>query len=347
MAAHSGAEQYLCGVRLRNVRTAGRVGCFVEPGRVGSTVLVRAMTSVDEAAALEAEAEECPEERGELLLEAAAAWRRAGRADRARGPLTRLVAEGGDDACFARFELAEGYFEDDAIDEAYAELDRLAHEAALTDDHCTFVAELLAERGDLEGALRWYDRAVARLEPEDIEALRGPSGWMRMSSVMVRGRREVRRRLGLPVDVTDEIAPHAPLQSPPVDGEELRDYLESGEAPKRVRMLVFQRAERAEARRRWPQEYEAPDEEYYPAKEQSWRELAASGVPSIRVVPMSVSQLCELAERIGGSPTDSRVKVRYAETVAEQADIVWPPPRNGACWCGSGVKYKKCCGGVR
>jgi tetratricopeptide (TPR) repeat protein len=306
-----------------------------------------AMTPVDEAAALEAEAEEYPEERGEILLEAAAAWRRAGRADRARELLARLVAEGGDDACFARFELAEGYFEDGAVDEAYAELDRLAHEAELTDGHCTFVAELLAERGDLEGALRWYDRAVARLEPEDIEALRGPSGWMHVSSVMVCGRREVRRRLGLPVDATDEIAPHAPLQRQPVDGEQLRGYLESGETPEQVRMLVFQRAERVEARCRWPQEYAAPDDEYYPAKEQGWRELAASGVPSIRVVPMSVSQLCEFAERIGGSPTDSQVKVRYAETVAKQADIAWPPPRNGPCWCGSGVKYKKCCGGVR
>jgi tetratricopeptide (TPR) repeat protein len=306
------------------------------------------MTAVDEAAALEAEAEEYPEDRGEILLEAAAAWRRAGRADRARELLARLVAEGGEDACFARFELAEGYFEDSAVDEAYAELGRLAHEVALTEGHCTFVAELLTERGDLEGALRWYDRAVARLEPEDIEALRGPGGWMHVSSVMVRGRREVRRRLGLPVDATDEIAPQAPLQRPPVGGDDLREYLESGAAlPSQVRMLVFQRAERVEARRRWPDEYEAPDEEYYPATERRWRELAAGGVPSIRVVPASVSQLCEFAERIGGSPTDSQVKARYAETVAERAGIAWPPPRNGPCWCGSGVKYKKCCGGVR
>jgi hypothetical protein len=25
--------------------------------------------------------------------------------------------------------------------------------------------------------------------------------------------------------------------------------------------------------------------------------------------------------------------------------IGWPPPRNKPCWCGSGLKYKKCCGG--
>jgi tetratricopeptide (TPR) repeat protein len=183
------------------------------------------VVTVDEAAALEAEAEEYPDERGEILLEAAAAWRGAGRADRARELLARLVAGGGEDACFARFEMAEGFFEDGAVDEAYAELDRLAREPALTEGHCTFAAELLAERGDLEGALRWYDRAVARLDPEDLQALRGPEGWMQMSSVMLRGRREVRRRLGLPADATDELAPPAPLAGQPVDVEDLQDYL--------------------------------------------------------------------------------------------------------------------------
>ena len=169
---------------------------------------------------------------------------------------------------------------------------------------------------------------------------------MQVSSVMLRGRREVRLRLGLPVDVTDEIAPLAPLQRQPVVVEDLHDYLESGRTPQQVRMLVFQREQRAEARRRWPDEYHAPDEEYYPAAEHRWRELASQGVPAIRVVPAIVSQLCEFAERVGGLPTDSEVKAQYASTIAEHVGIAWPPARNGPCWCGSGAKYKKCCGRV-
>jgi len=39
---------------------------------------VPAVTKVDEAAALEAEADEYPDERGEILSEAAVAWREAG-----------------------------------------------------------------------------------------------------------------------------------------------------------------------------------------------------------------------------------------------------------------------------
>jgi hypothetical protein len=148
-----------------------------------------------------------------------------------------LAAEDGEDCCIARYTLAEGYFEDGAVAEAYAELEQLAHEAALAEGPCTFVAELLTERGDLECALRWYDRAVARLVPEDLQALRGSAGWRHLSSVMIRGRRE----------------------------------------------------ERAEARRRWRDEYDAPDEEYYPAAERRWRELASQGVPAIRVVPANVS----------------------------------------------------------
>jgi tetratricopeptide (TPR) repeat protein len=301
------------------------------------------VATVDEAIALEPEAEEYPDERGEILLEAAAAWRRAGRADRARELLEQLAAEDGEDCCFARYNLAEGYFEDGAVDEAYAELERLAREAALTEGACTFVAELLTERGDLEGALRWYDRAVARLDPEDLQALRGSEGWMNLSSIMIRGRREVRHRLGLTVDAMDEIAPLAPFERQPTVVEDLHGYLDSGRTPQQVQMLVFQREERAEARRRWPDEYDETDEEYYPAAERRWRELASQGVPAIRVVPANVSQLCEFADRIGGSSTDSEVKAQYAGTVADQSGIAWPPPRNGPCWCGSGTKYKKCC----
>src|SRR3989442_15446791 len=105
---------------------------------------------------------------------------------------------------------------------------------------------------------------------------------MQASSVMLRGRREVRRRLGLPIDSTDEIAPLAPLARQPVDVEDLHDYLESGRTPRQVRMLVFQRRQRAEARRRWPEEDEASDEEYYPAAERHWRGLGGRGGPASR-----------------------------------------------------------------
>jgi tetratricopeptide (TPR) repeat protein len=303
---------------------------------------VTAETLMSEAAALEAEADEYPDDRGEILLEAARAWRRAGAKARADELMTEIIAAGGEDGCYARFERAEACFEDGNGDEAHAELDRLARDPALHDGHCTIVAELLAEREDLEGALRWYDRAVARLTSEQIDALRKPDGWAQMSSVMIRCRHDVRRRLGLPADTIDDIVLTAPLERPDYDG--VWDHIDAGYGPRQVRMLVFQRAERAEARRRWPEEYPASDEDHYPEVERRNRELVDGGVPAVRLVPVTVAALCEFAARTGGSPTDGAVKARYAEQAAPRDVISWPPPRNGPCWCGSGAKYKKCCG---
>jgi tetratricopeptide (TPR) repeat protein len=302
------------------------------------------MTAMDEAAVFEAEAADFPEEAGEILLEAAAAWRRAGRAERATEILLGLVAAGGDDGCYARLELVEVYFDQGADTEAYDQLAHLARDSAAHDGHCALAAELLVERGDLVAASEWYDRALARLRAEDLEALRGPNGWMQMAWATLRGRREVRKQLGLPTDATDEAIPVAPLQQP-VDVDELNTHLaEGGTRPREVRMLVFQRDERAEARRTWPDEYEATDEEYYPAAERRWRELADAGVPKITVVPAKAAGLAAFATRVGGSATDSTVKVRYTEMINPSQTIVWPPPRNSPCWCGSGTKYKKCCG---
>jgi len=305
------------------------------------------MTYVDEAAALEADAEEYPGERGEILSEAAAAWRKAGHPERAAELLAQLVEAGGEDGCYARMQVAEYCFADGADDAAYAELAALSRDPALHDGHCQLAAELLAEREDLSGALKWYDRAVARLDSSTLEALRRPDAWMQMASDMVRGRRKVRRALGLPPDATDDFTAESPLRTP-VNLDDVRDEVAAGRMPQQVRMLVFQRAERAEAMRRWPDEYgQEPDEVHYPAAERRWRELADSGVPSIRVVPATVAGLCDFAERTGVSPTDSETRAAYVNNIPSEQMIVWPPPRNTPCWCGSGTKYKKCCGTVR
>lgn len=302
------------------------------------------MTAVDEAEAIEAEAADFPEDAGEILLEAAAAWRRAGRDERAIEVLLSLIATGDDDGCYARLELVEVYFDQGADAEAYSQLAQLARDSAAHDGHCALAAELLVGRGDLVAASEWYDRALARLSVEDLEALRGPNGWVQTASATLRGRREVRKQLGLPMDATDEAVPIAPLQQP-VDVDELHTHLAGGRTPPReVRMLVFQRDERAEAQRNWPAEYEATDDEYYPAAESRWRQLASAGVSKITVVPATAAGLAAFAARVGGLATDPAVKVRYTGTIDPSQTIAWPPPRNSPCWCGSATKYKKCCG---
>ena len=138
------------------------------------------------ALALEAEAEEYPEERGEILMEAAATWRRTGDDARARVLLEGLVANGGEDGCYARVELAAQLIDEGAPDEALARLAELARDPALHDGHCQWAAELLAEHGQYGEALRWYDRLVARMAPDRLDAVREADGWLALESIALR-----------------------------------------------------------------------------------------------------------------------------------------------------------------
>jgi hypothetical protein len=129
----------------------------------------------------------------------------------------------------------------------------------------------------------------------------------------------------------DAIVPVAPLEKPR-DLDELRRHLGAGRRPPtQLRVLTFQRAARAEARRTWPELYTDSDEDYYPVAEQRWREMAERGVPAIRVVPATVAGLMAFGNRVGGDPTESEVRARYAETMPLEQTIAWPPPRNGRC----------------
>jgi hypothetical protein len=151
-----------------------------------------------EAAALEHGAEEYPDQRGEILLEASTAWRRAGDDSRADQLLESLVEAGGEDAAYARVELASNAFDKGDRAAAAACLDRLAKDPELHDGHCQLAAELLASHGDLPGALRWYDPFVSRLPDEQLAALDGPDGWLTFAAIPLRARRQLREQLGFP-----------------------------------------------------------------------------------------------------------------------------------------------------
>jgi hypothetical protein len=301
-------------------------------------------TEVREAEALERDAEDYPEERGEILLAAAAAWRRAGEPRRAREILEALVEEGGEDAGYARIELAGSAFENGDSEAATAWLDALVKDPDLHEGHCQLAGELLAEHGDLSGALRWYDRYVSRLTDHQLAALEGEHGWLRDAAIVLGTRREIREKLGFAPDSTDELVP-----SRPADPMGEIDRLLAGIAPggsahrARVRLLVFPRAERTEAARRWPDLYD-DDPGYFLEVERQRRADAEAGAGSAILVPASVAELVAFAEREGGSPTEETTRLRYLATVPQERHISWPPARNDRCWCGSQIKYKRCCG---
>ena len=69
--------------------------------------------------------------------------------------------------------------------------------------------------------------------------------------------------------------------------------------------------------------------------------LSATGVPALGLMEASFDELVAFAAARHGRITDEALRDEYVSTIEEiQA---WPPPSNLPCWCGSGVKYKKCC----
>lgn len=294
---------------------------------------------------LEADADTYPEERSEILLEAADAWQRAGRADRARTILDDLIRGGGEYGCDARIQMAGVHLQAGDTEMAYAELDAAAKDPALGERQCELAAELLTSHDDLDQAARWYDRAAARLTKEQLGALRRRDQWLSIgTTIMLRNRQHVRQQLGHSPDRLDTLVPELTDPEEPTTAEDVLDLIDSGYVPRQTRMLTFQRDQRRLAQQQWPGVYDQPEDEYYDAAEHRWRQVRDGGVPSITVVAAQVDGLIEFARQHGGSPTDANTKRRYCETAPDNLAISWPPERNTACWCGSGRKYKKCCG---
>lgn len=294
---------------------------------------------------LQASADAYPDERAEILLEAADAWQRAGRPDRARAILEELIQIGGEYGCDARIQLADLHLQAGHTELAHAQLNLAAKDPALGERQSELAAELLAAHNDLDRAARWYDRAAARLPGKQIDALRrGDERLTIGTTIMLRNRQHVRQQLGRHPDMLDTLVPELPNPAGPTTSEDILDLVDSGIIPRQIRMLTFQRDQRRLAQQQWPGEYDQPENEYYAAAEHRWRELRDGGASSITVVAAQVNDLIAFAQLQDESPTDTAIKRRYCETAPDSVTIAWPPERNSACWCGSERKYKKCCG---
>ncbi|MBS1889431.1 MAG: SEC-C domain-containing protein [Actinobacteria bacterium] len=71
---------------------------------------------------------------------------------------------------------------------------------------------------------------------------------------------------------------------------------------------------------------------------------AATG-RSPSVAALEVEALVEFAAAAGLDPGTGEARSRLAGELGGRGEVVaWPPGRNEQCWCGSGRKYKRCCG---
>lgn len=99
---------------------------------------------------------------------------------------------------------------------------------------------------------------------------------------------------------------------------------------------------------RWPdlsEDFPIPHDEYSHRIEARMKWLARHDAARVlSISPLSVDELIE-AEGDDAGTGEGRSHLA-AEVARTGRAIAWPPARNDLCWCGSGRKYKKCCGPV-
>lgn len=86
--------------------------------------------------------------------------------------------------------------------------------------------------------------------------------------------------------------------------------------------------------------------EYCRRLERTLREAADAGLRRLRVATLRRDAFDAWVTEAGREGEDeAALRAGYAAELNRRgADVVaWPPARNERCWCGSGVKYKKCC----
>lgn len=67
----------------------------------------------------------------------------------------------------------------------------------------------------------------------------------------------------------------------------------------------------------------------------------------VHVSSLTVDGLLDHALSSGDDPGSAEARSSYAAELLRVGGAVrWPPGRNDTCWCGSGKKYKQCCGPI-
>ncbi|PRX50192.1 SEC-C motif-containing protein [Prauserella shujinwangii] len=303
------------------------------------------MRAEDLARDLEQAALDEPEDHAQCMLEAAGYWHLAGRDDRAREIFEQYLDT--DQAVVPDPRLAYADFLLDVGEEDRARelADEAWRDAALSVADHEFGGEIFeVALGEPETALHWYNRGVALA----VDPTTPPTAAELARDVallgLFAGRRRVREQLGHVADDWDALAAAA--------AEAARTEFAGRELPpppQRVAVLYFPRAELAEYLRRWPGGYPGftdaadPHTDHRREVERALRN-DVSGV-TLAVATGAVARFAEFAERHGLDPTEAATRARYAAHLGNEGAVVpWPPGRNDRCWCGSGRKYKKCCG---
>ncbi|MFD7164309.1 SEC-C domain-containing protein [Streptomyces violascens] len=333
-------------------------------------------------AELSALAEQYPEDREEILLEAATVWCEAKEYGRAVAVYDMLLAgtcEEPDMVAAYRIGALWDAGREDDFRRAAREL-RARHPHHWAPWH--FVAETFEDAEDFHSAAEWCTAGISHLigVGTRLTAAGAAASHQDLESLLIT-RHRVRRRLGEPHDDWDEAADQAhagrsgltgseftldELHDPDYqarlgseDPEVLRkeiDRLTDEVAQRRAHLhaprmtcaLFWPEEEFSELLRRWPAlagHYGTDHAEHLDGVERLLHSYSDLGHPRLGTTPGTVQGLIAFARDEDQDPADGGLRAQYAAGLAARGLAApWPPPRNGPCWCGSDRKYKKCHG---
>jgi tetratricopeptide (TPR) repeat protein len=315
-----------------------------------------------------------PEDQEPLLLQAAAHLELAG--DRARAATLYdqlLTHPAPHDPHLIKALKAANLWEFGHEAEARAIIDGIRAAAPRTPEPWDIIAEALEQHDDLHASHDCYTKALTLLvDPSDDEIP------FTVQSLLT-GRHRVRRMLGKAHDNWDALADrtHSAGQTDGITLDELHDpkrlwalgsdnpaelkaeiarlraelgsYRTALSRPFPVALLHWSAADLTELLTAYPGlQPEYPSHEAHLNRvESSLRELAATGTPHLGIVTGSIPSYEAFAASERISPDSVPLLAEYATTLAARGKATsWPPPKNGACWCGSGTAYRDCHGGT-
>ncbi len=146
-------------------------------------------------------------------------------------------------------------------------------------------------------------------------------------------RRAEREHVGLPADEDDRLAP---------------DPQPLGRGPTAWAIAWFPPDQRAAALERWPTLADdfADPVAYSRRLEGHLRSLLQATGERPRLAAIEADELVAWSAAQGHDPDSAEARSQFAAELARTGRaLAWPPERNEPCWCGSGLKYKRCCGG--
>jgi hypothetical protein len=234
-------------------------------------------------------------------------------------------------------------------DEAMAELRALRPLLVEDPDAVSYISDALEVGGHAEVAEQWLTTALrialhfvnhSRQEPAPRRMDPDEERATAVVLMLAMHRHRLRRGLDLPHDELDDLAEQLmDVVGDALDDDELDD--------ESAALLFWPQPEFDRLLLRWPalaENYGQTWDEYRATLQRTLVLGSESGVPRLGLLAGSVDGLATYADRHGGDPTDSQVRQDYAQHLTEHPrEIAWPPGRNEACWCGSSLKYKKCC----